>query len=344
MSKDISKKLKKTNPFYIFVFFFNNLIKLLKKHFIIILIFLAVLISSFIVLWPVIHKNIKSGYVGVIFKPFFNGIDLDYVAPEGINFKLPWNRIIPYNARIQKHQLQLEVITADLLKSNITVVFQYEIDKNNVPLLHRYLGEDYLDKVIIPEVISIARGKIAERRSETAFSKDILVLAENISINADEVIINNINPPGVNQIRLIRISDVQITDIQFPKIVQDSIQNKIVQRAKLEAYEFILKSSEKEAERKAIEAAGIKAFQDIIQNGLTTNYLRWKGIDASEKLASSPNAKIVIFGQGNASLPIILGDLDRNPIGKNVLNKIPMSDDAIEDRSRKVETKTKESY
>jgi regulator of protease activity HflC (stomatin/prohibitin superfamily) len=333
MSKDISKKLKKTNPFYIFVFFFNNLIKLLKKHFIIVLILLAVLISSFIVLWPVIHKNIKPGHVGVIFKPFFQGIDLNYVAPEGINFKLPWNNIISYNARIQKHQLKLEVITADLLKSNITVVFQYEIDKNNVPLLHRYLGEDYLDKVIIPE-----------RRSETAFSKDILVLAENISINVDEVIINNINPPGVSQVRLIRISDVQITDIQFPKVVQDAIQNKIVQRAKLEAYEFILKSSEKEAERKAIEASGIKAFQDIIQNGLTTNYLRWKGIDASEKLASSPNAKIVIFGQGNASLPIILGDLDRNPIGKNVLNKIPISDNAIEDSSRKVESETKESY
>ena len=94
MSEDISKKLKKTNPFYILVFFFNNLIKLLKKHFIIVLILLAVLISSFIVLWPVIHKNIKPGYVGVIFIPFFQGLDLNSVAHEGIHVKLPGTNII----------------------------------------------------------------------------------------------------------------------------------------------------------------------------------------------------------------------------------------------------------
>ena len=127
-----------------------------------------------------------------------------------------------FNEKANKTSIITDIKNIETLETEDQIQYTFDlflnyptIDKNNVPLLHRYLGEDYLDKVIIPEVISIARGKIAERRSETAFSKDILVLAENISINADEVIINNINPPGVSQVRLIRISDVQITDIQF---------------------------------------------------------------------------------------------------------------------------------
>ena len=65
---------------------------------------------------------------------------------------------------------------------------------------------------------------------------------------------------------------------------------------------------------------------------MTNNYLRWKGIDASSKLANSQNAKIVIFGQGAASLPIIMGDLEGSPIGKNLqkdLEKIKKMDEGV---------------
>ena len=71
----------------------------------------------------------------------------------------------------------------------------------------------------------------------------------------------------------------------------------------------IYRRSEQEKERKQIEAHGIKAFQDIVSSGISENYLRWKGIDATLKLADSPNAKIVIIG-GKEGLPVILGPLD----------------------------------
>ncbi|HEY7368550.1 MAG TPA: prohibitin family protein, partial [Thermoanaerobaculia bacterium] len=34
----------------------------------------------------------------------------------------------------------------------------------------------------------------------------------------------------------------------------------------------------------------------------------WTGIEATEKLAQSPNSKVVIIGSGKDGLPIILGD------------------------------------
>ena len=63
---------------------------------------------------------------------------------------------------------------------------------------------------------------------------------------------------------------------------------------------FVLQAAQKEAERKKIEAGGIKSFQDTIGPGLTENYLRLTGIQATRELANSSNAKIVIFGSGQS--------------------------------------------
>ena len=71
--------------------------------------------------------------------------------------------------------------------------------------------------------------------------------------------------------------------------------------------EFVLKKEKQEAERKAIEAEGIAEFQRIVTKGITPSLLQWKGIEATEKLAQSPNAKVVIVGNSKDSLPVILG-------------------------------------
>ena len=72
--------------------------------------------------------------------------------------------------------------------------------------------------------------------------------------------------------------------------------------------EFILTREKQEAERKRIEAQGIADFQNIVAKGISDQLLRWKGIEATEKLANSPNSKIVVIGSGKDGLPIILGN------------------------------------
>ena len=70
--------------------------------------------------------------------------------------------------------------------------------------------------------------------------------------------------------------------------------------------EFILTKEKQEADRKRIEAKGIADFQAIVAAGISEQLLRWKGIEATEKLASSPNTKVIIVGAGKDGLPIIL--------------------------------------
>jgi regulator of protease activity HflC (stomatin/prohibitin superfamily) len=108
---------------------------------------------------------------------------------------------------------------------------------------------------------------------------------------------------------------VQITNIVFPKSVEDAIEQKVTERAKAEALTFVVEGAKKEAERKKIEAGGIRDFQETVSGGLTENYLKFRGIEASTKLAESSNAKIVIFGSGQAGLPLVFDDL-RNQSSK----------------------------
>ena len=92
----------------------------------------------------------------------------------------------------------------------------------------------------------------------------------------------------------------------LPSQLTEAIEQK--QRADQESQrmEFILTKEKQEADRKRIEAKGIADFQTIVAAGISDQLLRWKGIEATEKLASSQNTKVIIVGAGKDGLPIIL--------------------------------------
>ena len=43
-----------------------------------------------------------------------------------------------------------------------------------------------------------------------------------------------------------------------------------------------------------------------MSQSINVNLLQWKGIEATENLAKSTNAKIVVIGAGKNGLPVIL--------------------------------------
>jgi regulator of protease activity HflC (stomatin/prohibitin superfamily) len=94
----------------------------------------------------------------------------------------------------------------------------------------------------------------------------------------------------------------------LPAGLTASIEEKLKAEQESKRMFFVLKKEEQEADRKRIEARGIADFQDIVAKGISENLLKWKGIEATEKLANSQNAKIVVIGSGKEGLPIILGN------------------------------------
>lgn len=288
-----------------------SLKRLFQKHALPIVLGTAIFFATLIVLFPVIVKEIPVGHAGVMYRPLQGGVDLTKVYKEGVHLKMPWNTLTQYNMQVQNHTLNLQVMTSDLLKSNVKITFQYELDRQTLQYLHKYVGEDYLNKIIIPKISSATRENIGKYASNKAFTDDIQTVIKEIAVYVDDSVIEKLSPPGLVNVRLLRISDVQIADISFPKQYEDAINAKLVEQAKADAFVFKIQAEKQEATRKVIEAEGIKKFQDIVNAGLSDNYLRLKGIEATQKLAESDNSKVVIFGQGSSGLPLILGDTEK---------------------------------
>lgn len=275
------------------------------------------LVALIVVLWPYVVRVVPAGNAAVLYRPLFGGVDMDNVYYEGVHLVFPWDTLTQYNARIQTKSIDVDVLTKDLLKTRVTVVYQYEINAITLPLLHKYIGPNYLDSVVEPFVISSTRERAAQFDSNLAFTADFRKVVNDIAITANNILVEKISPPGVEFIKLVRIPSAEISHIKFPEVFEQSIEDKLVQQSKAQAYEYILASAKQEAQRKEIEAEGIRKFQDIVRPGLSEGYLRWKGIEATQKLAESNNAKIVMFGSGSSGLPLILGDGDKTGANMN---------------------------
>ena len=94
----------------------------------------------------------------------------------------------------------------------------------------------------------------------------------------------------------------------LPAGLTAAIEEKLRAEQESQRMQFTLAKERQEADRKRIEAQGIADFQKIVAQGISDQLLKWKGIEATMKIAESPNTKVVIVGAGKDGLPVILGD------------------------------------
>ena len=104
----------------------------------------------------------------------------------------------------------------------------------------------------------------------------------------------------------ISLKDILITTVVLPESIQAAIERKLEQKQKVEEYEFRVETEKLESERKAVEARGIAEFQRIVAPQITESYLRWRGIEATLRLSESDNSKVVVIGNSETGLPLIL--------------------------------------
>ena len=106
----------------------------------------------------------------------------------------------------------------------------------------------------------------------------------------------------------IELDAVLIRDVGLPEKLKQAIERKLEQEQSSLEYEFRLTRAEKEAERQRIEAEGKAAANRILSQSLTDKVLKDKGIEATLRLAESPNSKVIVVGGGGEGLPLILGN------------------------------------
>ncbi len=255
-----------------------------------VLLFLAVYFSDRMLV------SIHAGELGVLWSRLGGGTVIHTVYREGLHIVLPIDHMYVYNTRKQRVADSIDVLTVDGLTMHVEYSVRYYPNPDLLPLLHQRVGPDYLNVVVRPEVRSVIRTVFGQYKPEEIYTSQ-KAIQEHVSVVSKVKV----------EARFVSIDDVPIERISLPKTVADAIEAKLAQQQLDEEYVYRIEVATKEAERKRIEATGQKTYNDLLSQSLTPPLLEWKGIQATEELAKSPNAKVVIVGGGKNGLPVILG-------------------------------------
>jgi regulator of protease activity HflC (stomatin/prohibitin superfamily) len=264
-----------------------------RSYFIEALIFIMLIAMVIIYFSGSIIEIIPAGYKGVYFSTLTNGTQLNEDYDEGLHFKFPWDQIIIYNTRIQERQDTILGLTSDGLEIHAEISIRYFPDYHELGRIHKEIGPDYLNTILIPRITAITRDIVSRFDVEGLYNSRDSMQAE-ISQLAQYQITDNYP---------INVVDVVVRSIILPDLVMEAIKGKLVFEQKMLEYDYRLDLEKREALRKEIEARGIKIFSDTSQ----IDILKWEGIIATKELAKSENAKVVVIGTNSGDLPIILG-------------------------------------
>jgi regulator of protease activity HflC (stomatin/prohibitin superfamily) len=263
----------------------------------------VIAIVAVILLVLVVFKSsvvIEAGRAGVLFKPFSEGVDTANTYGEGFHIIAPWNDMIIYPVRQLSISEKMRVLSVNGLEVTVDATIWYQPEYAKLPYLHQEKGRDYENDILEPAVSAAARSVVGRYTPEQLYSsKRDVIQSEILEESRIEL-----------QSQYIQINRVLVKDVTLPTKIKEAIERKLRQEQEALEYEFRLTKASKEAERQRIESEGKAVANQILSASLTDKILKEKGIEATLKLAESPNSKVVVIGGGGegGGLPVILGN------------------------------------
>jgi len=258
---------------------------------------LAVAGILILLFWRLVLVPIPPGHVGVLYSLLGGGTVTNYVMPEGLAIKLPWNRIYIFDVRLQVMPLTVKALSVEGLRVGLSAALVYRVNPGNADLVLKQLGIDYANSIIAPLAEGTIRKVVATHDTHRLYAQD--------TRNLSQEVLNDLRSNFRNT--LLDFYDVVFPTITLPDAMVDAIENKLKQEQVAASYEFLLSSARSEAERKRIEALGLHNYYSIIAEALSKDLLTWAGIQATVELSKSQNSKVVVVGGGQNQMPIILG-------------------------------------
>ena len=237
---------------------------------------------------------VPAGHVGV--KDLFGKVSPNSLPP-GVHLILPFTRVHKMSIRTLELKETAEVPSKEGLTMDLEGSVLFRLDPAKAPEMYRTVGINYAEVVVVPQVRSAIREITASYDAKALYSSE----REQIARETFELVRKMTSGRGVI------VESVLLRKIGLPPVVANAIQEKLKREQESEQMKFVLAKEQQEAERKRIEAQGIADFQKIVAQGLSAQLLEWKGIEATEKLAMSPNTKVVVIGNSKNGMPLILG-------------------------------------
>ena len=260
------------------------------RHIISITLILLIAVFFVALFWNRIVISVDSGQVGVLWSRF-SGTQIEKVYGEGLHIIWPWDVMHLYTTRVQALNNTLEILTSQGLTIGVDYAFRFYAVKNAIPVIHQTLGDNYAQAFVAPEVEAASMSVIGNYTPDQLYKMSTLVIQASIKYYLNKQLLNHD----------IVLEDYLIKRITLPKAISESIERKMVAEQLSLEFDYRLDIAEKEKQRKAIEAQGIKLFEQTA--GIPI--LKWRGLEVTKEIASSENAKIIIMGNGKKELPLL---------------------------------------
>jgi regulator of protease activity HflC (stomatin/prohibitin superfamily) len=237
---------------------------------------------------------VPAGHVGVV--DLFGRVS-PQTRKAGLNMVNPLARVAKMSVKTQELKEVMDVPSSEGLTMQLEVSALYHLDPEKAAEVYRTVGSDYAAVILQPQFRSVTRGVTAEYEARALYTSEREKLAQSIAAEVRKLV----EPRGIV------VEATPLRRLTLPQRLAAAIEEKLGAEQESQRMQFVLAKERQEADRRRIEAQGIADFQRIVSQGINEQLLKWKGIEATAKLAESQNAKVVIVGSGKDGLPVILG-------------------------------------
>lgn len=256
---------------------------------VLLLILIIIVKNSFIIVQPTERA--------VVFKKYTSGLDVDNVLGQGLNIVAPWNDVIMFDIQEQQLEEKMDVLSVDGLSISIDVTLRFRPLPSKIGYLYQQFRGDYVSTLVRPEIRSAVRKIVGQYTPEELYATKRQEIETKIEESTTEILFEN----------EVELKALLFRSIKLPASIKSAIEEKLAADQEAQKFDYLIEKEKKEAERRRIDAEGKAAANRILNASLTSNILKEKGILATEALAKSPNAKVIVIGSGKEGLPIILG-------------------------------------
>jgi prohibitin 1 len=252
----------------------------------------AILALVLIVLYASV-AYVPAGHVGVL--TLFGRVTGD-VLPEGTHFVNPFKGNNTMSVRTQELKETASVPSEEGLVMTLDTSLLFRLSPEKAAEVFQKIGPNFVEVVVEPTLRSSIRSVTAAHSANALYTGGREQVAQQIYTE----LASQLGSKGIE------VHNILLRDIQLPQMLKSSIEAK--QQAEQDALRmaFVLQKEKQEADRKRIEAQGIRDFQQTVSQGISQQLLEWKGIEATERLATSTNSKVVLIGNTKNGLPLIL--------------------------------------
>ena len=258
---------------------------------------LAVIAVIGLVVVTSVFVRVPSGYRGVLMT--FGKVE-DTVLQEGLNYKVPFSQtVVLMNVQIQKAESTEATVTRDLQEVATTVAVNFRLDPGRVNEIYKDLREDYVARVIKPNIEESLKAVTADFRAEELVTKRAEVKA-----TFDDILVERLNVFNIDVI------SVSLTDFQFSASFAQAIEAKVIAEQMALQAKNTLEQIRYEAQQQIIQAEAAKnatiaraegdAFAQIIQANATA-----KAIKLITEQMTAEYSQYLWLQQWNGELPVV---------------------------------------